>query len=75
MKQKQTHRYRQHTCGCQAGERVGEGRERKSGISRSKPLYIGQKNNNKVILCSTGNYVQYFMTNHNGKDCEKTIYI
>ena len=25
MKQKQTHRYREQTCGCQGGEGVGDG--------------------------------------------------
>ena len=32
--------------------------------------------NNKVLLCSTGNYIQYSVTNHNGKEYEKEyIYI
>ena len=33
-------------------------------------IYIGWKNN-KVLLCSTGNYIQYPMINQNGKEYEK----
>ena len=35
MKQKQTHRYRQYTCGCQGGERVGEGRIGSLGLAEA----------------------------------------
>ena len=52
MKQKQTHRYREQTCGCRWG---GGGRKDwESGVSRCKQLYIGWINN-KVLLYSTGN--------------------
>ena len=44
------------------------------GISRCKLLYI-EWINNKVLLCSTGNYIQYPVINHNVKECEKRIYI
>ena len=27
--------------------------------------------NNKVLLCSTGNYIQYLVIKHNGKEYEK----
>ena len=37
------------------------------GIRRCKLLYVGWINN-KVLLYSTGNYIQYLMINHNGKD-------
>ena len=30
--------------------------------------------NNKVLLCSTGNYIQYPVIDHNGKEYEKSIY-
>ena len=33
-------------------------------------LYIGWINN-KVLLYSTGNYIQYPVTNHSGKEYEK----
>ena len=31
--------------------------------------------NSKVPLCSTGNYIQYPVINHNGKNMKKNIYI
>ena len=37
-------------------------------------LYIEQITN-KDLPCSTGNYIQYFVINHNGKESEKGIYI
>ena len=40
------------------------------GISRCKLLYIGWINN-KVLLYSTVNYIQYLVINHNGKEYEK----
>ena len=33
------------------------------------------KINNKVLLCSTGNYIQYAVINHNGKEYEKEYII
>ena len=52
----------------------GEGGRRrknwKSRISRCKLLYIGWINN-KVLLYSTGNYIQQPMINHNGKAHKK----
>ena len=45
------------------------------GISRCKLLHI-RWINNKVLLYSTGNYIQYPVINHNGKEYEKEyIYI
>ena len=40
------------------------------GISRCKWLYIGWINN-KVLPHSTGNYIQYPETSHNGKEYRK----
>ena len=40
------------------------------GISRCKLLYIGWINN-KVLLYSTGKYIQYPVINHHGKEYEK----
>ena len=37
------------------------------GISRCKLLYTGWTN--KVLLYSTGNYIQCPTINHNGKEC------
>ena len=47
-------------------------RGRGFGVSRCKLsiLYI-EWINNKVLLYSTGNYIQYPVTNHHGKEYEK----
>ena len=42
------------------------------GISRCKLLYI-EWINNKVLLYSTGYYIQYPVINHNGKELKKRI--
>ena len=44
------------------------------GISRCKLSYI-EWINNKVLLYSIGNYIQYPAINHNGKEYEKNIYV
>ena len=44
------------------------GMDRELGISRCKLLHI-EWINNKVLLYSTGNYIQYPMINYNGKEC------
>ena len=73
-KQKHTHRHREQTCGCQGAGGWG-GMEWEVGVSRCKLLYIGWINN-KVLLYSTGKYIQYPMINHNGKEYKKEcIYI
>ena len=46
-----------------AGEGVGGGMEREVGVSRCKLLYM-ERINNKVLLYSTENYIQYPMINH-----------
>ena len=56
------------------GEGVGGGVEWEFGVSRCELLYTGWIN--KVLLCSTGNYIQYPMINHNGKEYIKNnVYI
>ena len=67
-KQKQTHRHRDQTCGCQGGKSGGMDWE--FGISRWNLLNIGWINN-KALLYSTGSYVQYPVINHNEKEYEK----
>ena len=69
MEQKQTHRHREQTCDCQAGEGVRGRMDWEFGMSRCKLLYI-EWINNKVLLYSTGNYIQYPVINHNGKEYE-----
>ena len=67
MKQKQNHRHREQTEGCQGWGWGGRGMEWEVGISRCKLLYI-ERINNKVLLCSTENYIQYPVINHNRKE-------
>ena len=44
------------------------------GISRFKLIYIlTEWINNKVLLYSTGNYIQYPVINHNGKEFLKRM--
>ena len=45
----------------------GGGKDRESGISRCKPLYT-EWINNKALLYSTGNSIQYPVINHNGNE-------
>ena len=66
MKQKQTHRKREQTCDCQ-GSRVRRRMDREGGVSRFKLLHM-EVINNKVLLYSTENYIQYPMINNNGKE-------
>ena len=54
------------------GEGVGGGMERAVGISRCELLYI-EWINNKVLLYSTENYIQYSVINHNGKEYKKRM--
>ena len=63
------------------GERAGResleraGRESwEVGVSRCKLLYI-EWINNKILLYSTDNYIQYPMINHNGKEYFLNVYI
>ena len=44
--------------------------DRKFGVGRCKLLRLGWINN-KVLIYSTGNYIQYPVTNHNGKEYKK----
>ena len=74
-KQKQTHRCREQTCGCQdVGGVVRGGKDWEFGISRGKLLYIGWINN-KVLLYSTGNYIQYPVTTIMEENMKKNIYV
>ena len=56
------------------GEAGGGGKDCQLGISRRKLLYI-EWINNKVLLYSTGNYIQYPGINHSGKRIWKRMYI
>ena len=56
MKQKQTHRHREQTCGCQRGGMVGEGRIGSLELEDVNHYIYIECMNNKVLLYSTGNY-------------------
>ena len=68
-KEKQTHRHREQNCGCQEGRGVGEAMDWEFGIIRCKLLYTEQIN--KSLLYSTGNYIQYPVITHHGKEYGK----
>ena len=68
MKQKQNHRHRNRLVVAK-GEGVGGWMEWEVGVSRCKLLYIEWIH--KVLLYSTGNYIQYPMISNNGKEYKK----
>ena len=49
------------------GKWSGRGMDWEFWISRCKLCYI-ERINNKALLCSIGNYIQYPVINHNGKE-------
>ena len=62
VKQKQNHGHREQTGGCQGGGGMDWGvwdQQMQTIIYR------------KVLVYSTGNYIQYPVINHNGKEYEK----
>ena len=69
-KQKETHRHREQTCGYQGGGEVGARMDWEFGDNRCKLLHL-EWINNKVLLYSTGNYIQSPGINHNGKEYKK----
>ena len=52
----------------------GGGKAWEFGVSRDKLLHTGWINN-KVLLCSTGNYIQYPVTSHMEKNMKNNIYM
>ena len=56
------------------GEGGGGEKDWEFGMSRGKLVYMGWINN-KVLLYSTGNRIQYPVINHNGKDIKKCTYM
>ena len=61
---------REQACGWPGAEGRGEGQDWELGTSRRKPVYI-RWINKKALLYSTGNYIQYSITNQNGKEYKK----
>ena len=72
VKQKQTHKCREQTCGCQVGKQWG-GKDWEFRTNRGKLVCIRCINNNNVLLYSTGNYIQYPEINCNGKEQESVV--
>ena len=67
MKQKRTHRHREHTCGGQGGGGWGNGVGGWGGVSRYKLLYM-EWINTEVLLCNTDRYL-LSLTLCNPTDC------
>ena len=63
-------RHREQTCVCQGGGSGGGRLDWEFVVGRCKLVYREWKNS-KVLLYSTGNYIQYPVINHNGKEYEK----
>ena len=61
----ETNSHREQTCGYQEGQ--GGRRDWEFGVSRCKLLHL-EWLNNKVLLYSTGNYIQSPETDHDGKE-------
>ena len=61
---KKKKKHREQTCGCQGG---GERMDWEFVVSRRKLLHL-EWLNNKVLLYSTGNYIQSPETDHDGKE-------
>ena len=68
-KQKQTHKPENRLM-VSKEEEGREGKDWEFGINPCKLLHIEQIKN-QVLLYSTGNYIQYPVVNHNGKEYEK----
>ena len=73
MKQRQTHRHRERTCGCQGVGEIGRQMDWEFEIRRCKLLHIGQIN--KVLQQSTEKDFQYPVINHNEKNMKKNVCI
>ena len=68
-REKQTHRHREETCGCQGGGGRG-GMDWEFEVGRCKLLYLDWINH-KVLMHSAGNYIQYPVKTHKGKEYQK----
>ena len=70
IKQKQTHRHREQTCGCQgAGGKGGE------NWDQQMQTIIYTLDEQQGIWYRMGNYIQYLVINHNRKEYEDRIHI
>ena len=69
IKQKEIHRHREQTCGCQRGGGEG-GMEGECGVSRYK-LWHGEWKSNEVLLYSPGNSIQSLGIDYDGNEYKK----
>ena len=69
LSMKQNHKHREQTCDWW-GVGGGGGKDWEFKVSRCKLIHM-KWINNKVLLNSTGNYIQYSVINHSGKECAK----
>ena len=75
IKQKQTQGHREQTWWLPGWEGVWGRTEQDVGVSRCKLLYM-EWINKKVLVFSTGNYIQYRGLNHHGREyLKKNVYI
>ena len=71
---KQTRRHRKGCLGCQGGGTAGGKDGLRVWVGRYKQLHM--EGLNKVLLYSTGNYIQYPEIKHDGKEyLKECIYI
>ena len=74
MQQKPTHGCREQTCGCQGEE--GCKREGLGVWGQQMQTIIHRMDEQPSPMYSTGNYIQYSIINHDGKEYEKEhIYV
>ena len=64
-KQKQTHRYREQTCGCEEG---GGGRDGSGVCGQQMQTIIYRMHKQQGPTVQHRNYIQYPIINHNGKE-------
>ena len=65
-------RHREQTSGCQ--QEKGRGMYWEFGVGRCKVLHL-EWISNKLLVYRRGNYIQYPVVDHNGKEHFKSIYI
>ena len=69
-KEKQTHRHRGQTWGCQGRGKGEEGYVGSLGLADANYIYRERMDKQGPTVC-TGNYIQYPVLNYSGKENEK----
>lgn len=66
----------EQTCSCQGGGSVGIGGYKEGGWGeRCKIITHGMDKQQGPYCIATENYIQYSMTNHNGKNIKKNVHM